>query len=114
VRAQAELAFELINNWGGVAIGEHLGQTFTVIFVAAIATGQVAARPRLDRSSGIVGLIAAMLIAIGLGEGVALAIGADPGPLGLFTVGGYVAFTMWLILTGMSLFLAGQHASQRA
>lgn len=102
-RAQAEATFELINNWGGVAIGEQLGQIFTVAFVGSIAIAQLAGRGLFDRVTATAGLLASLLIAIGLGEGVALAAGTDPGILGLFTVAGYMAFTLWLLLTGTGL-----------
>ena len=102
-RLQAQSAFELLNNWGGVAIGEHLGQIFTVLFIASLAVAQFVRTSRLDKSAGVAGILAAVLIAIGLGEGVALATDTDAGMLGLFTVVGYMAFTLWLILTGASL-----------
>lgn len=102
-RAQAQATFDMLNNWGGVAIGEHLGQILTVTFVLAIAAAQLARKSRLDMVAGAVGLLAALMIALGLGEGIALAVGTAPGLLGLFTVVGYMAFTVWLILTGSSL-----------
>lgn len=110
-RIQAQSAFELLNNWGGVAIGEHLGQIFTVIFVATLAAVQVRRPPRLDKATGLGGLLAALLITIGLGEGIVLATGSDPGMLGLVTVFGYSAFTLWLILTGSSLLGIGTRAT---
>jgi hypothetical protein len=103
VRAQAQTTFEMLNNWGGVAIGEHLGQILTVTFVLAVAAAQLVRKSRLDMVAAATGLLAALMIAIGLGEGIALATSTDPGMLGLFTVIGYMAFTVWLILTGSSL-----------
>jgi hypothetical protein len=102
-RAQAQASFDLLNNWGGVAIGEHLGQVFTVLFVASLASAQLVSASRLAKSAGIAGVLAALLVAVGLGEGLMLATGNDPGMLGLFTVVGYLAFTLWLILTGTTL-----------
>jgi hypothetical protein len=102
-RAQAQMTLELLNNWGGVAIGEHLGQILTVTFVLAVAAAQLVRKSRLDMVAGATGLLAALMIAIGLGEGIALATSTDPGMLGLFTVIGYMTFTVWLILTGSSL-----------
>jgi hypothetical protein len=102
-RAQAQASFDLLNSWGGVAIGEHLGQIFTVLFVASLASAQLASASRLAKSAGVAGVLAALLIAVGLGEGLALATGNAPGMLGLFTVVGYLAFTLWLILTGATL-----------
>lgn len=102
-RLQAQSTFDMLNSWGGVAIGEHLGQIFTILFIAAAASAQSMHGSKLEKSAGIVGALAAGLIAVGLGEGIALATGNDPGALGLFTVVGYMAFTLWLLLTGASL-----------
>lgn len=110
-RAQAQASFDLLNSWGGVAIGEHLGQIFTVLFVASLAIAQLASASRLAISAGIAGLLAALLIAVGLGEGIALATDSDPGLLGLFTVVGYLAFTLWLILTGSGLLRGASRAA---
>ena len=112
-RAQAQASFDLLNSWGGVAIGEHLGQIFTVLFVASLAIAQIASASRLAKSAGIAGLLAALLIALGLGEGIAIATGNAPGMLGLFTVVGYLAFTVWLILTGTSLMRGEVGAAER-
>lgn len=112
-RAQAQATFDMLNNWGGVAIGEHLGQILTVTFVVAIAASQLAWKPRLDLATGLAGLMAALMITIGLGEGIALATGTDPGMLGLFTIIGYVAFTLWLILTGASLLRGTVSSAER-
>lgn len=112
-RLQAQSAFDLLNHWGGVAIGEHLGQIFTVMFVLALAVPQLISATRLTKSAGLAGLLAALLIAIGLGEGIAIATGTDPGMLGLFTVVGYLAFTVWLILTGASLMRSEQASTGR-
>lgn len=102
-RAQAQASFELLNSWGGVAIGEHLGQIFTVMFVAALAIAQLGSMLKLMKSAGVAGILAALMIAAGLGEGAAIAMDTDPGMLGLFTVVGYIVFTLWLILTGAAL-----------
>lgn len=42
-RAAAETGFLLLNQWGGVGIGEHMGQMLTVLWVALVA---------LDRNAG--------------------------------------------------------------
>ena len=112
-RAQAQATFEMLNNWGGVAIGEHLGQILTVTFVLAVAVAQFARKSRLDMVAGATGLLAALMIAIGLCEGIALATGTDPGILGLFTVVGYMAFTVWLILTGSCLLRGAASIAER-
>lgn len=110
-RTQAQASFDLLNSWGGVAIGEHLGQIFTVLFVASLALGQLTATSRIARSASISGLLSALMITAGLGEGLAIAIGIDPGMLGLFTLVGYLAFTLWLILTGAVLLRGSARAT---
>ena len=105
-KSASQSAFDLLNHWGGVAIGEHLGQMLTVIFVLSLAIAQLSANGWLSRSAAFAGLAATTLITIGLGEGLAIATGTDPGVLGLLTVVGYLAFTLWLLLTGTSLLTA--------
>ncbi|MDB5525676.1 MAG: hypothetical protein JWM58_3439 [Rhizobium sp.] len=103
MRSNAQSAFDLLNHWGGVAIGEHLGQIFTVLFVLSLAISQIIATGKWNRAAGAIGLLTAIFITIGLGEGIMIATGADTGILGLFSVFGYLGLTLWLIATGVSL-----------
>lgn len=105
MRMDAQATFDLINHWGGVAIGEHLGQIFTALFILSLAFSQVVTHGMWNRIAGSVGLLTAALITVGLGEGLAIATGSDAGMLGLFSVLGYVGLTLWLILTGLGLLL---------
>ena len=95
----AERAFAILNQYGGVAIGEHLGQWLTALFILMLALAQWQ-----ERAS--IGLIAAVAIAVGLHEGVALALGQSGEVFGLITIGGFMGFTIWLIATGIGLFRA--------
>lgn len=99
-RLAAEQAFALLNSWGGVAIGEHIGQLFTALFVAALAVLQ---RREGRPITGWMGVATATTLAIGTGEGLALALG-QPGDLfSLFTITGFLALTAWLFATGTAL-----------
>jgi len=98
-----ELIFDMLNLWGGVAIGEHLGQIFTCLFVGAIAFAQVRASGRLQRVTGLVGFIAVLGIGIGLGEGIAIGLQVDGSAFSPATVLGYLSFSLWMILTGIGL-----------
>jgi hypothetical protein len=79
-RAALEVGFGLLNQWGGVAIGEHLGQMLTVVWALAV-TG----------------------ITLGLGEGLALALGHEAPVLGMLAVAGFLSLSLWLVILGVGL-----------
>jgi hypothetical protein len=97
----AERAFDILNQYGGVAIGEHLGQWLTALFILMLALAQWGERARI---SATIGFIAAALIAAGTHEGIAIALGQPSEIFGLITIAGFLAFTVWLIATGIGLF----------
>jgi hypothetical protein len=99
-RVAAEQAFAVLNLYGGVAIGEHLGQLLTALFVLCLALIQIGEGNR--RTAGIGGLTAATL-AIGTGEGLAIALGRSGDLFSFFTIGGFLGLTVWLIATGALL-----------
>lgn len=99
-RTAAEGVFDILNMWGGVAIGEHLGQWLLVFFVLAMATLQWRQGRRL---TGGVGFATAIMIGIGTTEGLAIALGRDGDVFSLFTIAGFLGLSLWLILTGLHL-----------
>lgn len=106
-RRAAEIGFDLLNAYGGIAIGETLGQMLLVLFLLQIAWLQAREGTRLIAT---VGFAAAMLIAIGSGEGLAIALGHVDNSFGLFTIGGFLALTGWMIATGIGLMRAPRAA----
>lgn len=98
-RVAAERAFDLLNAYGGVAVGEHLGQLLLAAFVLCLATLQ--GRRRL-RTSAITGFATAAAIAAGATEGVALALGRDGAAFSLLTIAGFLGLTLWLVMTGLA------------
>jgi hypothetical protein len=100
LRVGAEQAFDLLNAWGGVAIGEHIGQTLTALFVAQVAAMQAVERKRV---AAVLGAITAALLLVGTGEGVAISLGQSGALFGTVTVVGFLALTLWLIATGVGL-----------
>jgi hypothetical protein len=72
--AAAAHDFALIHAYGGVAIGEHLGQLLTAPFVALLAIIQWREDQRI---AATLGLLTAPLLALGTGEGLMLALGRD-------------------------------------
>lgn len=71
-RIVAERAFEILNQYCGIAIGEHLGQLLTAAFVATLALLQAGEGSRITAP---IGFVTALDIAIGTSEGLAIALG---------------------------------------
>jgi Domain of unknown function (DUF4386) len=99
-RASLETAFTLLNGWGGVAIGEHLGQILTLVWVALAALQALSNGQRFARPAAAIAAVAVAGIGVGLGEGVSIALGHEAPLLAMATVAGYLAFSLWLIVNG--------------
>ncbi len=100
----AERIFEVLNLYGGVAIGEHIGQMLTAGFMLAMGVMQWAEQ---HRRVGGLALAASALLFVGTGEGVALALSADGGLFGVATIAGFLVFSAWLAVTGALALRAG-------
>jgi hypothetical protein len=107
LRQADEAAFALLNAYGGVAIGEHIGQLLTALFIALMALLQW--REGARRTARL-GAVTAATMAIGVHEGLALALGADGSAFSAFTIAGFAGLTFWLIATGAVL-LKGKAAA---
>jgi hypothetical protein len=99
-QAAAEGAFNILNSYGGIAIGEHLGQWLLVFFTLSLASIQWAQGARW---TGAAGFATAAAIAVGTTEGLAVALGRDGDVFSLFTIGGFLGLTLWLVMTGVGL-----------
>lgn len=99
-RAGIESTFALLNLYGGVAIGENIGQLLTALFVLMLAILQFADGARIV---AVIGLLTALTILIGTGEGLALSLGTSGEVFSLFTTAGFLLLTLWLVATGVSL-----------
>jgi hypothetical protein len=102
-RASLETAFTLLNGWGGVAIGEHLGQILTLAWVSLATLQALSGGERLAKAGATVAVLAVAGIGFGLGEGLSLALGHEAPLLAMATVAGYLAFSLWLLITGAGL-----------
>lgn len=100
---QAQLA--LLNAYGGVAIGENLGQLLTALFVGQMA--EIQRREEARRTAGL-GAATALCIAIGTGEGPAIVLGIGGQPFAAMTIAGFAGLSLWLLATG---WLAIRHRS---
>lgn len=97
-KRSAERTFDLINQYGGVAIGEHLGQMLLALFVVCLSALQWHERKHI---SATLGFLTTAAIVAGASEGVALALGQSGEAFALVTIGGFVGLTLWLIATGV-------------
>jgi hypothetical protein len=102
-RAALEVGFGMLNQWGGVAIGEHLGQMLTVLWVALAARQAWVTRLPLSRLAALPAALAVGGITLGLGEGVALALGHAAPVLGALAVAGFLSLSLWLVILGAGL-----------
>ena len=92
--------FDMLNAFGGVAIGEHLGQLLTASFVLHVAA--------LQRSEGaprlaLLGGLTALAITLGTGEGLAIALGGGGAAFSTATILGFLGLSGWLVVTGSML-----------
>jgi len=99
-RTASEESFQLINLYGGVAVGEHLGQLLTALFILQLSLVQ---RREDNPVVAAIGFVAAAAIAVGTLEGLAIALGRSGEIFGLVTILGFLGLAAWLIATGVSL-----------
>jgi hypothetical protein len=99
-RTSAEQAFAILNQYGGVAVGEHLGQLLTALFVVFLGCLQWSEG---RKPTATVGWLTAAAIAVGTTEGVAMALGRSGEAFSWATIGGFLGLTVWLVLTGFGL-----------
>lgn len=94
-----EHSFAMLNAYGGVAIGEHLGQMLTAAFVVQLALLQ---HHEGHREIAAIGIVTALLLMLGTGEGLAMALGQSGDALSFATIAGFLGLTAWLILIGLA------------
>jgi len=98
-RESVAVVFGAFNNYAGVGVGEHLGYLFTGLWTALISLAMVRSPlfGRLGRWLGMVGILSALGIFAGMLEPAGLTWAAD------VVVVGYVLWSVWLALAGISL-----------
>ena len=93
--------FALVHDYAGLALGEHLGMLLTAGHVALIGLLQWGERRRI--AAGLA-LAVTALIGFGAMEGPALAMGAAGTIFALSAMVGYMALSLWMVVSGVSLF----------
>jgi hypothetical protein len=100
-RAAVTVVFDAFNRYAGMGIGEHLGYLFTALWTLTVAL------PLISRSRilGVTGVIFAIGILTGLLEpaGIALA-----GTINAFS---YIAWSVWMVVLGVTVWRAPKKAA---
>jgi Domain of unknown function (DUF4386) len=100
-RAAVSVVFDAFNRYAGMGIGEHLGYLFTALWTLTVAL------PLISRSRilGVTGVIFAIGILTGLLEpaGIALA-----GTINAFS---YIAWSVWMVVLGVTVWRAPKQAA---
>ena len=97
--------FALIHAYAGLGLGEHLGMLLTAGHVALVGAMQRREGTHPISRLGVskLGFGTAALIGVGALEGPALALGLPGQVMALSAVAGYMALSLWMILSGSAL-----------
>jgi hypothetical protein len=99
-KAAVEQLFTVLHQFAGVGVGEAIGQSLTAFWVIGVAFAQWK-HPRFGAAVAILGIVAGIVLLLGLSEGLATAIPFSPGILGLAALIGFVLLSLWLVWTGL-------------
>lgn len=104
-RAGVEAAFVVLHRFGGNVIGEHLGQFFTIVWMAVIS-GVIVRTRLLPLWVGIVGLVASVVYLLAQTELLSLVTNTPLIPeTGLI---GSLLWLAWVILVGVFMLRGGR------
>ena len=95
-----ETLFLTLHQSAGVGIGEAIGQSLTAFWLIGVALAQQG-HPRFGRRLALLGVIAGIILLLGLVEGMATVLAFDPGLFGVAAPLGFGLLTLWLIWTGL-------------
>jgi hypothetical protein len=100
--------FQALHQYGGVMLGEHIGQLFTILWMVVLSLSLLRSN-RFPRWFPIAGFLAAIVYALAQGELLATAVPGFPvwGSAGLI---GSLLWLAWLIALGTLLLRAAKEA----
>lgn len=107
-REAVEVVFQAVHHYGGVVMGEHIGQTFTILWMALLSAGMLRSR-LFPRWLPIAGFIAAIVYTLAQGELLAIAVPGFP-VWDLAGLIGSLLWLAWLIALGVLLIRATKEA----
>lgn len=105
MRAAAVVTFAALHQYAGVAIGEHLGQVLTAIWMGMLSFEMLRA-PLFRPWLGWLGLVGASMWLIGLAEGFATVLPFHPGILTAVAPAAFLVMGIWMMGLGVVLWRA--------
>lgn len=101
-KSAAVMVFQGFHQYAGVAIGEHLGQLFTALWIVLISIAMLNSTI-FRRWQGFVGIAISAMMMLGLVEGFATVITFNVGIFGVLTPIAFILLSIWMISLGVSL-----------
>lgn len=101
-KSAAVMVFQGFHQYAGVAIGEHLGQLFTALWVLLISIAMLNSTV-FRKWQGVVGIAVSVLMLLGLVEGFSTVISFDAGIFGILTPISFILLSIWIITLGTTL-----------
>lgn len=101
-KTAAVTVFNAFHQYAGVAIGEHLGQLSTALWVLFLSVG-ILGSSIYKKWQAVSGIVIASLMMVGLVEGFSTVINFDPGVFGAITPVSFIALSIWMIALGITL-----------
>ncbi len=96
------VVFDAVHQFGGVAVGEHLGQLAMAAWTFVVARRFVHARG-FERALAPSGVAVSLLLVAGLHEAFTTVVPFSSGPFALATPIGFAAWSLWLAALGLVL-----------
>lgn len=101
-KSAAVMVFQGFHQYAGVAIGEHLGQLFTALWIVLISVAMLNSTI-FRRWQSFVGIAISVMMLLGLVEGFATVITFNVGIFGVLTPIAFILLSIWMISLGVSL-----------
>lgn len=98
-RDSVAVVFQSFNQYAGVGVGENLGYLFTGLWTALVTLAMFGSPLRFGKLLALVGIVSAAGIVVGMLEPAGFE------PAANVVVFGYILWSVWLALTGVSLLL---------
>jgi Domain of unknown function (DUF4386) len=108
VKAAAIVSFQTVHQFGGVLLGEHIGQLFTVVWTVMISYAFIKLRV-FSKWVSWLGIAASVIYLMGQAELFATVIPGFP----VWDMAGFIGSTLWLIwllIVGIKFFLSGSNS----
>jgi hypothetical protein len=104
-RAATTVTFDVLHRFVGIGMGEHLGPLFLAAWTA-LAAGAMVRAGVTPRWLAAVGRISALVLVIGLANGVARALDRPRATLDALPAAGFLLWSAWVIGSGVYLLRA--------